>query len=79
MRINSTDTYIIFLCSKFLAGRPKTLAAIDNQKGSRLSIGAGLTLYGHGEEVMGNWAKDLKKWVDQTHGIFSEKTTNKTL
>ena len=32
-------------------------AAIDNQKGSRLSVGAGLTWYGHAEEVMGNWNK----------------------
>ena len=38
-------------------------AAIDNQKGSRMSIGAGLTWYGHAEEVMENWAKDMKKWV----------------
>ncbi len=29
-------------------------AAIDNQKGSRMSIGAGLKLYGHAEEVMEN-------------------------
>jgi uncharacterized protein DUF3313 len=43
-------------------------AAIDNQKGSRLSIGAGLKWYGHAEEVMENWARDLKKWVDSTHG-----------
>jgi len=43
-------------------------AAIDNQKGSRLSIGAGLTWYGHAEEVMENWAKDLKKFVDKAHG-----------
>ena len=43
-------------------------AAIDNQKGSRLSIGAGLTWYGHAEEVMENWAKDLKKWIDGVHG-----------
>ena len=45
-------------------------AAIDNQKGSRLSVGAGLTWYGHAEEIMANWAIDLKKWVDQTHGKF---------
>jgi Protein of unknown function (DUF3313) len=43
-------------------------AAIDNQKGSRLSIGAGLTWLGNAEEVMENWAEDLKKWVDETHG-----------
>ncbi len=43
-------------------------AAIDNQKGSRLSIGAGLTWYGHAEQVMENWAKDVKKWVDKVHG-----------
>jgi len=42
-------------------------AAIDNQKGSRLSIGAGLTWYGHAEEVMENWAKDLKKMVDRAY------------
>ena len=45
-------------------------ATIDNQKGARLSKGAGLTWYGHAEQVMENWAKDLKKWVDQTHGKF---------
>ncbi len=43
-------------------------AAIDNQKGSRLSIGAGLSWYGHAEQVMENWAKDVKKWVDEVHG-----------
>jgi len=43
-------------------------AAIDNQKGSRLSIGAGLTWFGNAEEVMENWAEDLKKWVDEVHG-----------
>lgn len=43
-------------------------AAIDNQKGSRLSIGAGLTWYGHAEEVMENWAVDVKKFVDKAHG-----------
>lgn len=43
-------------------------AAIDNQKGSRLSIGAGLTWYGHAEEVMKNWAEDVKKFVDKAHG-----------
>jgi len=43
-------------------------AAIDNQKGSRLSIGAGLTWLGNAEEVMDNWAEDLKKWVDEVHG-----------
>lgn len=43
-------------------------AAIDNQKGSRLSVGAGLTWYGHAEQVMENWAKDLKKWIDGVHG-----------
>ncbi len=43
-------------------------AVIDNQKGSRLSIGAGLTWYGHAEEVMENWAEDLKEWVDKVHG-----------
>ncbi len=43
-------------------------AAIDNQKGSRMSIGAGLSWYGHATEVMENLAKDLKKWVDKIHG-----------
>jgi len=47
-------------------------AAIDNQTGSRLSVGAGLTWYGHAEEVMENWAKDLKKWVDKVHGKPTE-------
>ncbi len=47
-------------------------AAIDNQKGSRMSIGAGLTWYGHATEVMENWAVDLKKWVDKVHGKTSK-------
>ena len=47
-------------------------AGIDNQKGSRLSMGAGLRWYGHAEEVMENWAKDLKKWVDKVHGKPTE-------
>jgi len=47
-------------------------AAIDNQKGSRLSMGAGLTWYGNAEEVMENWAKDLKKWIDGVHGKTSK-------
>ena len=47
-------------------------AAIDNDKGSRLSIGAGLTWYGHAEEVMENWAEDLKKKIDELHGKTSK-------
>jgi len=47
-------------------------AAIDNQKGSRLSMGAGLTWYGNAKEVMENWAKDLKKWIDGVHGKTSK-------
>jgi len=43
-------------------------AAIANQKGSRLDIGAGLTWYGNAEEVMEDWAEDLKDWVDKVHG-----------
>ncbi len=47
-------------------------AGIDNQEGSRLSMGAGLTWYGHAKEVMENWAKDLKKMVDKAHGKTSK-------
>lgn len=47
-------------------------AAIDNQKGSRLSMGAGLTWYGNAKEVMENWAKDLKKMIDKVHGKTSK-------
>ncbi len=47
-------------------------AGVDNQKGSRLSMGAGLTWYGHAKEVMENWAKDLKKMIDKIHGKTSK-------
>ena len=43
-------------------------AAIDNQKGSRLSLVAGLKWFGHAQAVMENWAEDLKKFIDQAHG-----------
>ena len=43
-------------------------AAIDNQKGSRLSITAGLQWFGHAQAVMENWAADLKKFIDTAHG-----------
>ena len=43
-------------------------AAIDNQKGSRLSFVAGLKWFGHAQAVMENWAEDLKKFIDQAHG-----------
>jgi len=43
-------------------------AAIDNQKGSRLSLVAGLKWFGHAQAVMETWAEDLKKFIDQAHG-----------
>ncbi len=47
----------------------KTIAsAIDNQKGSRLSLVAGLQWFGHAQAVMENWAEDLKKFIDKGHG-----------
>ena len=47
-------------------------AAIDNQKGSRLSFAAGLKRFGHAQAVMENWAEDLKKFIDQAHGKTSK-------
>ncbi len=48
-------------------------AAIDNQKGSRLSLTAGLKWFGHAQAVMENWAEDLKKFIDKGHGKTSKK------
>ena len=51
----------------------QTIAAfIDNQKGSRLSLVAGLKWFGHAQAVMENWAKDLKKGIDQALGKTSK-------
>ena len=47
-------------------------AAIDNQKGSRLSLVAGVKWFGHAQAVMENWAEDLKKFIDQAHGKTSK-------
>lgn len=47
-------------------------AAIDNQKGSRLSLAAGVKWFGHAQAVMENWAEDLKKFIDQAHGKTSK-------
>ncbi len=47
-------------------------AAIDNQKGSRLSLVAGVKWFGHAQAVMENWAKDLKKGIDQAQGKTSK-------
>ncbi len=51
----------------------QTIAAfIDNQKGSRLSLVAGVKWFGHAQAVMENWAEDLKKFIDQAHGKTSK-------
>jgi len=51
----------------------QTIAAfIDNQKGSRLSLVAGLKRFGHAQAVMENWAEDLKKAIDQAYGKTSK-------
>jgi len=46
-------------------------SAIDFQKGSRLSLVAGLKWFGHAQAVMENWAEDLKKFIDKAHGKTS--------
>ena len=43
-------------------------SVIDFQKGSRLSLVAGLTWFGHAQAVMENWAEDLRKFIDKAHG-----------
>jgi len=51
----------------------QTIAAfIDHQKGARLSLVAGVKWFGHAQAVMENWAKDLKKGIDQAHGKTSK-------
>jgi len=47
-------------------------SVIDFQKGSRLSLVAGLTWFGHAQAVMEDWAEDLKKFLDKGHGKKSE-------
>ncbi len=47
-------------------------SAIDFQKGSRLSLMAGLTWFGHAQAVMEDWAEDLLKFIDKGHGKKSE-------
>ncbi len=47
-------------------------SVIDFQKGSRLSLMAGLKWFGHAQAVMENWAEDLKKFIDKGHGKKSE-------
>ena len=43
-------------------------SVIDFQMGSRLSLVAGLTWFGHAQAVMENWAEDLRKFIDKAHG-----------
>jgi len=43
-------------------------AVINNQKGSRLGLTSGLTRFGHAKELMEEWAKNLKEWLDKNHG-----------
>ncbi len=47
-------------------------SVIDFQMGSRLSLTAGLTWFGHAQAVMENWAEDLRKFIDKAHGKKSE-------
>ncbi len=47
-------------------------SVIDFQKGSRLSLVAGLKWFGHAQAVMEDWAEDLKKFIDKAHGKKSE-------
>jgi len=47
-------------------------SVIDFQKGSRLSLVAGLTWFGHAQAVMENWAEDLRKFIDKAHGKTSK-------
>ncbi len=43
-------------------------SVIDFQMGSRLSLAAGLTWFGHAQAVMEDWAEDLRKFIDKAHG-----------
>ncbi len=47
-------------------------SAIDFQKGSRLSLVAGLTWFGHAQAVMEDWAEDIRKFIDKAHGKKSD-------
>ena len=47
-------------------------SVIDFQMGSRLSLTAGLTWFGHAQAVMENWAEDLRKFIDKAHGKKSD-------
>ena len=47
-------------------------SVIDFQKGSRLSLMAGLTWFGHAQAVMEDWAEDLRKFIDKAHGKTSK-------
>ena len=41
---------------------------MDCQKGSRLSLVAGLKKWGHANQVMEKWAKLFRKRLDEAHG-----------
>ncbi len=47
-------------------------SVIDFQMGSRLSLMAGLTWFGHAQAVMEDWAEDLRKFIDKAHGKTSK-------
>jgi len=47
-------------------------SVIDFQMGSRLSLVAGLTWFGHAQAVMEDWAEDIRKFIDKAHGKKSE-------
>ena len=42
-------------------------ALVEMQSGSRLSL-AGVTKWGDAKAVMHEWAKELRKRIDETHG-----------
>ena len=47
-------------------------SVIDFQMGSRLSLVAGLTWFGHAQAVMEDWAEDIRKFIDKAHGKKSD-------
>lgn len=46
----------------------RVAAVVDSQKGTRLSLTAGLTRYGHAKQVMRKWAERFVKRLDKVHG-----------
>jgi hypothetical protein len=46
----------------------RVAAVVDSQSGGRMGVTAGLTRYGHAEQVMDGWVERIIKRLDKAHG-----------